>query len=204
MSGGDTPHPGTFIASIPGLARAAGLDPESIIVTTDVGQHQMWTAQFYPVTRTRQLLTSGSLGTMGFGLPAAIGAALANPGKRVICISGDGSIMMNIQELATLAEENLDVTVIVLDNGVLGMVRQQQELLFSKNYSACIYGRTPDLVKIAEGFGISACDAEGSEWYRTAFGGTGPRFVRCRISRDLNVYPFVPAGRANIEALTGV
>jgi acetolactate synthase-1/2/3 large subunit len=195
--------PGAFIASIPDIARAEGLDPADIIVTTDVGQHQMWVAQRYPITRPRQFLTSGSLGTMGFGLPAAIGAALANPGKRVICFSGDGSIMMNVQELATLAEQGLDVTVIVLDNGALGMVRQQQELLFGGNYSGCLYGKAPDLVRVAEGFGIAAADSGDAGWERVAFSGHGPRFIRCRIAQTENVYPFVPAGKANVEALEG-
>ena len=173
-------------------------------MTTDVGQHQMWAAQNYPITRPRQFLTSGSLGTMGFGLPAAIGAALANPLKRVICFSGDGSIMMNIQELATLAECDLDVTVIVLDNGVLGMVHQQQSLLFAKNFSACIYERKSDLVRIAEGFGIESVDASHSGWEKTAFSGKGPRFVRFAVREDEMVFPFVPAGKANIEAIEGI
>ena len=120
-------NPRAFIHDIPLQAQKAGVKPENIIVTTDVGQHQMWTAQYYPVEKARQFLTSGSLGTMGFGLPAAIGASLANKTKRVVCISGDGSILMNIQELATLKEQNLNVTVFVLQNGTLGMVRQQQE-----------------------------------------------------------------------------
>jgi len=199
----DRSHPGSFIASIPELARKAGCESDRIIVTTDVGQHQMWAAQSYPITRPRQFLTSGSLGTMGFGLPAAIGAALANPEKRVICFSGDGSIMMNIQELATLAECDLDVTVIVLDNGVLGMVRQQQSLLFAKNFSACKYERRSDLVRIAEGFGIVSVDTSQSGWEYTAFGGKGPRFVRFALCEDEMVFPFVPAGKANIEAIEG-
>jgi acetolactate synthase-1/2/3 large subunit len=195
--------PGVFISSVPGILAKAGIDPESVFVTTDVGQHQMWTAQSFPFSRPRQFLTSGSLGTMGFGLPAAIGAALANPGSRVICFSGDGSIMMNIQELATLAEEGLDVTVIVLDNGALGMVRQQQELLFAKNYSACIYGKSPNLSAIAEGFGITAFEAGDPSWESGAFTGSGPRFVHVNIRQSENVYPFVPAGKANIEAIRG-
>jgi len=195
-------NPREFIRNIPAAASAFGVGADDIVVTTDVGQHQMWTAQFYPVRRPRQLLTSGSLGTMGFGLPAAIGASLASPGKRVVCVSGDGSIMMNIQELATLGELNLDVTVIVLDNGCLGMVRQQQEYLFDRNYSASTFLNRPDLVKIAEGFGIRAVDADcDGEWARSAFAEKGPCLVRVRISRYETVLPFVKGGQANIEAL---
>ena len=164
----------------------------------------MWTAQFYPIQRPRQLLTSGSLGTMGFGLPTALGAAMANPGSRVLCFTGDGSIMMNIQELATLAEENLDVTVFVLDNGALGMVRQQQEFLFNKNYSASIFGRRPNLLAIAAGFGITTADvAENPDWAKIAFppAGSGPRFIRVPVAQAENVLPFVPAGKKNIESI---
>lgn len=202
-SAGDI-NPRQFIAQVPEVAVAQGLEPASLIVSTDVGQHQMWTAQFYPIQRPRQLLTSGSLGTMGFGLPTALGAALANPRQRVICFSGDGSIMMNIQELATLAEENLDVTVIVLDNGALGMVRQQQEFLFDKNYSASLYNRSPNLLAIAEGFGIPTADVgENPDWARIAFPpvGSGPRFIRVPIKWQENVLPFVPAGKKNVEAI---
>ncbi len=200
---GDYPHPGAVISSIPSYADKAGSDGGTIIVTTDVGQHQMWAAQYYPVNGPRRFLTSGSLGTMGFGLPVAIGAAIANPGTRVVCISGDGSIMMNVQELATLAELGLDVTVLVFDNGALGMVRQQQDFIFKKNFSASIFERAPDLIRIAEGFGIVAVSAEEPGWETVAFGGSGPRFVRCPIRQDEMVYPFVPAGRANVEAITG-
>ena len=196
-------NPGRFISSIPELAKSAGLNPDDLIVTTDVGQHQMWTAQYYPIENPRQLLTAGCLGTMGFGLPAAIGASLANPDKRVICFSGDGSIMMNVQEMATLAEQNLDVTIVVLDNGALGMVRQQQEILFDKNYSASIYKKSPNLMKIAEGFGIEAVDVYSPNWNKIAFPpkGSGPRFVHCPIEMAELVLPFVPAGKANIEAI---
>lgn len=204
-TGSQTINPRRFIRDIPAAAAAQGIDPAKLIVTTDVGQHQMWTAQFYPVMRPRQLLTSGSLGTMGFGLPAALGAALAHPGHRVVCISGDGSIMMNIQELATLAEENLDVTVFVLDNGALGMVRQQQEFLFSKTYSASIYSKRPDLLAIAEGFGIATAQVTTNhDWATVAFppAGSGPRFIRVPVGQQENVLPFVPAGKKNIEAIT--
>ncbi|MCI5607386.1 MAG: biosynthetic-type acetolactate synthase large subunit, partial [Spirochaetia bacterium] len=142
-------NPREFISSVPANAEKAGVKASDLIVTTDVGQHQMFAAQYYPVERPRSFLTSGSLGTMGFGLPAAIGASFANPDKRVICFSGDGSIMMNIQELATLAENNLPVTVIVFQNGTLGMVYQQQKYLFDKNYSASVFGKEPDLLAIA-------------------------------------------------------
>ncbi|OQA64317.1 MAG: Acetolactate synthase isozyme 1 large subunit [Spirochaetes bacterium ADurb.Bin269] len=199
-------RPGWIISSLSERARAAcrssGLSSGDMIVATDVGQHQMWTAQYFPFTGPRQFLTSGSLGTMGFGLPTAIGASLAHPEKRVLCISGDGSIMMNIQELATLAELALDVTVFILDNGALGMVRQQQELIFSKNYSASIFERSPDLVRIAEGFGIVASDTESPGWEQIAFGGRGPRVIRHRVAMEENVFPFVPAGKANVDAMT--
>ena len=198
-------NPRTFIASIPALAEKAGLKRENLLVTTDVGQHQMWAAQYYPVEEPRTFLTSGSLGTMGFGLPAAIGAAIANPKKRVICFSGDGSIMMNIQELATLAENNLPVTVIVFENGTLGMVYQQQKYLFDKTYSASEFAASPDLLKIAEGFGIETADADkDADWYKKAFDEKRPNkpfFVRVRVDPEENVLPFVPGGKANIDSI---
>ncbi|MBP5519969.1 MAG: acetolactate synthase large subunit, partial [Treponema sp.] len=166
---------------------------------------QMCAAQYYPVERPRSFLTSGSLGTMGFGLPAAIGAAIANPDKRIVCFSGDGSIMMNIQEMATLAELNLPVTIIVFENGTLGMVYQQQKFLFDKNYSASVFGRSPKLLEIARGFGIEAVDADSdSEWYKKAFDANRenkPCFVRVTVDSEENVLPFVPGGRANVDAI---
>ena len=198
-------NPRTFINDVPALAEKAGIAADNIIVTTDVGQHQMWAAQYYPVEKPRSFLTSGSLGTMGFGLPAAIGAALANPEKRIVCFSGDGSIMMNIQELATLAEQNLAVTVIVFQNGTLGMVYQQQKYLFEKNYSASIFSVNPDLLAIAKGFGIEVVDADSdSEWYKKAFDANRknkPCFVKCSVSSEENVLPFVPGGKANIDCI---
>lgn len=198
-------NPRSFISSIPSLAEKAGTKKSDLLVTTDVGQHQMFAAQYYPVEEPRTFLTSGSLGTMGFGLPAAIGAALANPSKRVICFSGDGSIMMNIQELATLAENNLPVTVIVFENGTLGMVYQQQKFLFDKTYSASEFMASPNLLKIAEGFGIEAIDADSDpEWYKKAFDPkrtAKPCFVRVRVDPEENVLPFVPGGKANIDSI---
>ena len=142
---------------------------------------------------------------MGFGLPAAIGAAIANPDKRIVCFSGDGSIMMNVQEMATLAELNLPVTIIVFQNGTLGMVYQQQKYLFDKNYSASIFGREPDLLSIARGFGIEAIDGDSdAEWYKKAFDmnrQNKPCFVRISVDSEENVLPFVPGGKANIDSI---
>lgn len=197
-------NPRAFISLVPELAKECGIKPEDIIVTTDVGQHQMWTAQYYPVLKPHSFLTSGSLGTMGFGLPAAIGSALENPKKRTICFSGDGSIMMNIQELATLAENNLPVTVIVFVNGTLGMVYQQQKYLFEKNYSASIFSGNPNILSIAQGFGIEAINADtDKDWYKKAFSKTGnkPRLVTVSVSPEEDVLPFVKAGSANIDAI---
>lgn len=198
-------NPREFISSIPVMAEKAGIKKTDLIVTTDVGQHQMFAAQYYPVEEPRTFLTSGSLGTMGFGLPAAIGAAIANPEKRIVCFSGDGSIMMNIQELATLAENNLAVTVIVLENGTLGMVYQQQKFLFDKTYSASEFMASPNLLKIAEGFGIEAVDADADpEWFKKAFDANRknkPCFVKVRVDPEENVLPFVPGGKANIDSI---
>lgn len=198
-------NPRQIINKIPEFAEQGGQSSQDLIVTTDVGQHQMWSAQYYPVEKPRTFLTSGSLGTMGFGLPAAIGASLANPDKRVVCISGDGSIMMNVQELATLCELNLPVTVIVFQNGTLGMVYQQQKYLFDKNYSASIFDRVPDLLSIAKGFGLEIVDADtDSEWYKKAFDPkrqNKPCFVRISIDSEETVLPFVPGGKANIDSI---
>ncbi len=198
-------NPREIISKIPELAADAGLAPDGLIATTDVGQHQMWAAQYYPVERPRSFLTSGSLGTMGFGLPAALGAAIANPSKRIVCFSGDGSIMMNVQEMATLAELNLPVTIIVFQNGTLGMVYQQQKFLFDKNYSASVFGRSPDLLSIARGFGLEAIDADSdAEWYKKAFDNNRqnkPCFVRISVDSEENVLPFVPGGKANIDSI---
>lgn len=198
-------NPRVLISNIPKFAEQAGTKADDLIVTTDVGQHQMWAAQYYPVEKPRTFLTSGSLGTMGFGLPAAIGAAFANPQKRIVCFSGDGSIMMNIQELATLAENNLDVTVIVFENGTLGMVYQQQKFLFEKNYSASQFIQSPDLLKIASGFGLETFDADSDkDWYKKAFAPNRvkkPCFVRIRVDPEENVLPFVPGGKANIDSI---
>jgi len=138
------------------IAKNVGLSDKELIITTDVGQHQMWVARGFPFSHAHQLLSSGSLGTMGFGLPCAIGAALANPTKKIICFSGDSSILMNVQELATLAELDLNVTIIVLDNKALGMVYKMQEKSYKKCYSQSVYKKPTDIAKVAEAFGIES------------------------------------------------
>ncbi len=179
------------------VAEFAGDDA---IIATDVGQHQMWTAQAYPFRQPRQWLTSGGLGTMGFGLPAAIGAALANPEKTVVCFSGDGSLLMNIQELATAAEENLNVKVIVLNNNSLGLVHQQQHLFYERRIFAANYATRVDFLKIAEGFGVPAYPAE---CLAEALRERGPALIHVPIDVNHRVYPMVPPGAANRDMIAG-
>ncbi len=187
-------------------AVATALDDEAI-VTTDVGQHQMWVAQAYPFRRPRQWLTSGGLGTMGFGVPAAIGAALAAPERTVVCFSGDGSFKMNIQELATLAEEGLNVKIVLMNNNSLGLVYQQQNLFYGKRVFASKYRGAPDFVKIAEGFGIDAVDLDQAANPRAtlaqALAAPGPCLIHASIDREQFVYPMVPPGGANTEMIGG-
>ena len=191
-----------------GLIRYVGARvPGDTIVATDVGQHQMWTAQAYPVKHPRSLLTSGGLGTMGFGLPAAMGAAFANPDKKVVCISGDGSFLMNVQELATLAEHELNVTIILMDNGHLGLVRQQQELFYNNHVFASKFNRSPDFAAIARGFGIRAWDAgrggSAESVIDQALAFEEPSLVHLPIGWAINVYPMVPPGASNLEMIEG-
>jgi acetolactate synthase-1/2/3 large subunit len=198
-SGDDSRCPRTLIGWL-----SQELGPDAI-VTTDVGQHQMWIAQHYPFRRARRSLTSGGLGTMGFGLPAAIGAALAEPNTRVLCVSGDGSILMNLQELATLAELKLDVKVLVMNNGHLGLVRQQQQLFYNEHYCASRFDRTPDFAAIARGFGIPALnlgeshDPRGA--LRRALRDPGPCLIDAPIAEVANVFPIVPPGAANRDSI---
>jgi len=189
-----------------GLIRAVGaMLPADAILTTDVGQHQMWVAQSYPFTRANRWLTSGGLGTMGFGLPAAIGAALAEPEATVACFTGDGSLLMNIQELATLAELNLNVKIILLDNAGLGMVRQQQEMFYGQHYCASQFSRPSDFVRIAQAFDVTAIEIDGCadsiEALRTALQARGPMLIRVPISAAHKVLPMVASGAANVEAM---
>jgi len=175
--------------------------PPDTIVTTDVGQHQMWVAQSYPFRQPRTLLTSGGLGTMGFGLPAAIGAALGAPGRRVVCVSGDGSILMNIQELATLAELDLPVAVLICNNAQLGLVRQQQELFYRERYSASYFTAVPDFAALARAFGLRGVRLDPARdplaELADALAQPGPCVIDIPIHEAANVYPMVPPGAPN-------
>jgi acetolactate synthase I/II/III large subunit len=202
--------PATVIRSI------ASEFPDAIICT-EVGQNQMWTAQYFTFRESRSLLTSGGLGTMGYGFPAAIGAQLGNPGRRVIDIAGDGSIQMNIQELATAVSEGVPVIVAILNNGYLGMVRQWQEVFHKRRYSGVCLERAPgcppdcaeprddcppyapDFVKLAQAYGAVgmrvAATQEIAPALREARRITDrPVFLDFLIEREANVWPMVPAG----------
>ena len=168
------------------------------IITTDVGQHQMWVAQFYPFTRTRQLITSGGLGTMGFGLPAAVGAKLARPDKLVIAVVGDGGFQMTNQELATAVQYDLPVKILIMNNGYLGMVRQWQEMFYDRTYSEVDISVAPDFVKLAEAYGAAAFRAtrpdELHDVLSAAINHKGVAVIDVVVSKEENVFPIVPAG----------
>ena len=190
------------------IRKIAELAPEDAIIATDVGQHQMWVAQVFPFRQPRTFLTSGGLGTMGFGLPTAIGSSIANPDRKVICFSGDGSILMNIQELATLADLQCNVTVFVMNNKYLGLVRQQQELFYEKKYFATKFKTNPDLASIARGFGIESIDIpsdigqddlEGT--LSKALQSKRPLLINIPIHYMAKVFPIVPPGAGNTTML---
>ena len=175
------------------------------IIATEVGQHQMWVAQFYSFTKPRTLLTSGGLGTMGYGFPASIGAQFAFPDKKVITVAGDGSLQMNIQELGTVVANKLPIKVVILNNRHLGMVRQWQELFYNQNYSSTNMEAQPDFVKLAEAYGAEGYRIEKGEDLRAtlekALASPNPAFIDVMVEREENVYPIVPAGAALDEML---
>lgn len=175
------------------------------IITTEVGQNQMWAAQFFKFDKPRTLLTSGGLGTMGYGFPAAIGAQMAFPDRLVIDIAGDGSIQMNIQEMATAMEQRLPVKIVILNNEFLGMVRQWQELFYDKRYAATKFHVTPDFVKIAEAYGANGFRAtkpgDVESVLEQGLNAEGLTIMEFAIAKEEGVFPMVPAGKATTEML---
>ncbi|MDD2365488.1 MAG: biosynthetic-type acetolactate synthase large subunit [Desulfuromonadaceae bacterium] len=174
------------------------LSNEDAIISTDVGQHQMWTAQFFKFNKPRTLLTSGGLGTMGYGLPAAMGAQAAFPERQVITICGDGGVQMNIQEMATLVQNRLPVKIVILNNNFLGMVRQWQELFFDKRYSSTCMELPIDYIKLADAYGakgfLATKPEEVEDVIRRGFAEDGPVIMEFKIAREEKVLPMVPAG----------
>jgi acetolactate synthase-1/2/3 large subunit len=185
----------------------ASLTQGRFICSTDVGQHQMWAAQYYPVDDGRKWLTSGGLGTMGYGLPAAVGAALSGTKESVLCITGDGSFQMCIQELATCVQESLDLKILIMNNRFLGMVRQWQELLYDRRYSEVGLKYFPDFVKIAEAYGATGLRAEKPEELRAVLekglNTPGTVLMDIIVHKESNVYPMIPGGAAHYEILMG-
>jgi acetolactate synthase-1/2/3 large subunit len=201
----DAPGLGVYApALLKELSEKAG---EKLIVTCDVGQHQMWVAQHCKFIRQQAHLSSGGFGTMGFGLPAAIGAWFAEPDAQVVCVSGDGSIMMNIQELATLRRYGIPVKIVLIDNGALGMVRQWQELFFDGNYSEVDLSDNPDFCEVAKAFGIDAFAIH----FRSEVPGAIDRLLasktacllHVKINPRENVWPLVPPGKSNTDMMEG-
>ncbi len=170
------------------------------IITSDVGQHQMWCAQYFHFNKPRRWINSGGLGTMGFGLPAAIGAKVACPDDQVVCLAGDGSLVMTCQELATCVHHEIPVKIFLMNNGYMGMVRQWQELFWDERYSSVEMGPSPDWVKLAEAFGATGmrCEDEGDleEMMGKALEIDGPVLVDVRVTQKENCYPMIPAGAA--------
>jgi len=201
----DAPGEGVFAPEL--LRRLSVAAQGEATLTCDVGQHQMWVAQHCLIRRPERHLTSGGLGAMGYGLPAAIGAQLADPARTTIAVSGDGSIMINIQELATLKRYGLPVKVLLIDNQSLGMVRQWQELFFERRFSEVDLSDNPDFAAVARSFGIDALtlDEKGQmdEAVDALLNHPGPLFVHCRIDPAANVWPLVPPGHTNATMLEG-
>ncbi len=198
-------HPGEAIYAPLLLKQLSERKPAESVVTTDVGQHQMWAAQHMAFTRPENFITSSGLGTMGFGLPAAVGAQVARPDDTVICISGDGSFMMNVQELGTIKRKQLPVKIVLLDNQRLGMVRQWQQLFFSERYSETTLTDNPDFLILASAFGIPGQRITRKDQVEAALdallNSDGPYLLHVSIDEYENVWPLVPPGASNSQML---
>lgn len=177
------------------------------IVTTDVGQHQMWTAQFYKFKRPRSIVTSGGLGTMGFGFPAAIGAQIGNPDRLVVSINGDGGMQMCAQELAVCAIHNIPLKIVVINNGTLGMIKQWQQLIYDRRYSHIDLSGSPDFVKLAEAYGVKGLRAnnrtDARRVWQEALDTPGPVLIDFVVSKDELVFPMVPQGQPLRDMIVG-
>ena len=189
------------------VSRVRELVSQDAICVTDVGQHQMWAAQFFGCTEPRHFLTSGGLGTMGYGLPAAIGAKLANPDKEVVLITGDGSIMMNCQEFATMVDNDIDVKIVIVHNSILGMVGQWQRLFYSHHYSASELKGKTDFVKLAEAMGVAGCRIETREEFAEVLPqvlcAKGARLIDVIVPEEADVVPMVPGGKRLDQMVLG-
>ncbi|MFP1830764.1 acetolactate synthase 2 catalytic subunit [Lonsdalea quercina] len=198
-------HPGEAIYAPALLKTLSERMPANTVITTDVGQHQMWAAQHMRVSRPENFITSSGLGTMGFGVPAAVGAQVARPDDTVICISGDGSFMMNIQELGTIKRKHLPTKIVLLDNQRLGMVRQWQELFFEERYSETTLSDNPDFLTLASAFGIPGQSITRKDQIDSALNALlssdGPYLLHVSIDSYENVWPLVPPGAGNESML---
>ncbi len=200
--GGTEIMPQRAIADLYAATRASGRDT---IITTEVGQHQMWAAQHFGFEAPNKWLTSGGLGTMGYGFPAAIGAQIGNPDSLVICVAGDASIQMNIQELGTATQYRLPVKIFILNNEYMGMVRQWQELTYESRYSNSYSDSLPDFVKLAEAYGWTGIRIEGPQELAAGIeqmiATPGPVMVDCRVAKLSNCFPMIPSGAAHTDML---
>ena len=198
-------HPGDAIYAPLLLKQLSDRKPADSVVTTDVGQHQMWSAQHMTYTRPENFITSSGLGTMGFGLPAAVGAQVARPNDTVICISGDGSFMMNVQELGTVKRKQLPLKIVLLDNQRLGMVRQWQQLFFQERYSETTLTDSPDFLTLASAFGIPGQHITRKDQVEAALdtmlNSDGPYLLHVSIDELENVWPLVPPGASNSQMM---
>ena len=196
----DYAHPYHIIEAVRALTK------DSDIIVTDVGQHQMWVSQKYRFEEPRTWCTSGGLGTMGYGLGAAVGSAVAHPDRRVVLFTGDGSFHMNLNELVTVCSYDLPIKVIVLNNTVLGMVRQWQKLFYGRRFSQTDPHRKTDFARLADAFGVKGMrihnDDDAEDVLKEAFADNKPVVIDCRISPDENVLPMIPPGKTVDEMIT--